>query len=512
MFFNRIKIALIASVCCLWGSGRVAAQVVINQDSEGNYIIDSEAKLTQFALNVNNGNDYRGETIILANDIELSTVEYPQANHTPIGVYGIEEYRRPFRGTFDGQGYKITNLQVNANYYAGLFGYIGAGGVVKDLTISSIEVRVDKEDEDFTTCFVGAIAGYNEGTIVGCANRGVTVYGNVSIAYVGGIAGENTGSIQNCYNLGRVYTTSNYSNFLGGIAGENASSGTIRNCFVRAGIDELNKAFDGPICANNQAVAANISGCFYMNGTSTDNYVNLSLYNNLSNDLSSFNNQTKNVLLQDRTIYSDGAWNTFCVPFSIPAGALGYSPIAGATVKELDRTTSNFNPSTGVLTLNFIDATIIQAGKPNIIKWDEAIAEDLSNPVFLGVTVEDKTNAECAVTTSDGNVTFQGIFDAFSIPEEDKSILYLGDANQLYYPNDAMMIGSCRAYFKLNVISSVKSCILNFDESETATIHNTPFTLHNEADAWFSLDGRRLNSKPAISGVYINNGRKVVVK
>ena len=128
------------------------------------------------------------------------------------------------------------------------------------------------------------------------------------------------------------------------------------------------------------------------------------------------------------------------------------------------------------------------------------------------MTVEDKTKTECAVTTSDGNVTFQGIFDAFSIPEEDKSILYLGDANQLYYPNDAMMIGSCRAYFKLNVISSVKSCILNFDESETATIHNTPFILHNDADAWFSLDGRRLNSKPAISGVYINNGRKVVVK
>ena len=90
MFFNRIKIALIASVCCLWGSGRVAAQVEINQDSEGNYIIDSEATLTQFALNVNNGNDYSGETIILANDIQLSTVEYPQANHTPIGMYGIE--------------------------------------------------------------------------------------------------------------------------------------------------------------------------------------------------------------------------------------------------------------------------------------------------------------------------------------------------------------------------------------------------------------------------------------
>ena len=506
MFLNRIKIALIASVCCLWGSGQVLAETVtIEKDSEGNFIIDSEAKLAQFALNVCNGNGYSGETILLANDIQLSTVEYPLANHTPIGVSGS-----PFLGTFDGQGHKITNLQVNAGYYAGLFGYIGTGGVVKNLTVTSIEVRTDKEDEDYTYCFVGAIAGYNRGTIVGCANRGVAVYGNVSSAYVGGIAGENTGSIQNCYNLGRVYTTSSNNNILGGIAGENASSGTIRNCFVRAGIDEGNKALDGPICGNNQAAAANISGCFYMNGTPTDNYVDLSLNDNASNDLSSYNNQQKNVLLKDRTIYSDGAWNTFCVPFSIPAGASGCSPIAGAAVKELDATLSDFNTSTGELTLYFTDATTIQAGKPYIIKWDEAIAENLSNPVFLDVTVEDKTDVERAVTTSDGNVTFQGIFDAFPITEEEKSILFLGDANILYYPNAAMVIGSCRAYFKINGISRARSCILNFGESVTTIIHNTPFT--NEAGAWFSLDGRRLNSKPTMSGVYINNGRKVVVK
>ena len=512
MYINRIKIVLIASVCCLLGSGRVAAKVVtIEQDSEGNYIIDSQAKLNQLAIDVNNGNDYSEQTIILTNDIELSTVEYPQANHTPIGLYGIEEYRKPFRGTFDGQGHKITNLQVNAVYYAGLFGYIGAGGVVKDLTVSSLEVRVDKEDRDYTACYVGAIAGYNDGTIVGCANRGVAVYGNVNYAYVGGIVGENAGSIQNCYNLGRVYTTSNNSNYLGGIAGENASSGTIRNCFVRALIDEGNKASDGPVCANNQAVATNISGCFHMNGASTDNHVNLSLSDNSTNNLSSYNNQTKNVLLQDRTLYSDGAWNTFCVPFNISSGASDYFPIAGATVKELDEKTSNFNPSTGVLTLNFIDAATIQAGIPYLIKWDEAIAEDLSNPVFLGVTVEDKSETERAVTTDDGSVTFQGLFDAFSIVEEDKSLLYLGDANTLYYPSGAMTIGSCRAYFRLNGIANARSFILNLDDSQPTAIHETPFTSPHEADTWFSLDGRRLDGKPTQRGVYIHDGRKVVV-
>ena len=31
-------------------------------------------------------------------------------------------------------------------------------------------------------------------------------------------------------------------------------------------------------------------------------------------------------------------------------------------------------------------------------------------------------------------------------------------------------------------------------------------------DYWYNLDGRRLADKPAQSGVYINNGKKVVIK
>lgn len=31
-------------------------------------------------------------------------------------------------------------------------------------------------------------------------------------------------------------------------------------------------------------------------------------------------------------------------------------------------------------------------------------------------------------------------------------------------------------------------------------------------ESWFMLDGRKQNSKPTAKGVYINNGRKVVIK
>ncbi len=32
------------------------------------------------------------------------------------------------------------------------------------------------------------------------------------------------------------------------------------------------------------------------------------------------------------------------------------------------------------------------------------------------------------------------------------------------------------------------------------------------SDVWYDLNGRRLEMKPATKGVYINNGRKVVIK
>ena len=34
----------------------------------------------------------------------------------------------------------------------------------------------------------------------------------------------------------------------------------------------------------------------------------------------------------------------------------------------------------------------------------------------------------------------------------------------------------------------------------------------NGSDAWYTLDGRRLQGKPTKSGMYINNGKKIVIK
>ena len=58
-----------------------------------------------------------------------------------------------------------------------------------------------------------------------------------------------------------------------------------------------------------------------------------------------------------------------------------------------------------------------------------------------------------------------------------------------------------------------RSLTMVFDDATgIISIDNGKLTLDNEAGAWYTLDGRRLQGKPAKSGIYVNNGRKVAIK
>jgi hypothetical protein len=56
--------------------------------------------------------------------------------------------------------------------------------------------------------------------------------------------------------------------------------------------------------------------------------------------------------------------------------------------------------------------------------------------------------------------------------------------------------------------------VLNFGEDEATgiiSVHDSGFMV-NGSDAWYTLDGRRLSGKPTQKGIYINNGKKIVIK
>ena len=227
--------------------------------------------------------------------------------------------------------------------------------------------------------------------------------------------------------------------------------------------------------------------------------------------LNQYLNEDVDVILYDRTLYKDGGWNTICLPFNLSEEQLASDacPLKDATIKTLD--SSSF--ADGTLTLNFKDASSIVAGMPYIVKWESG--DNITAPVFTDVIIS-ATETQAIETTS---TYFVGSFSPVSLTGGDKSVLYLGAGNKLYYPSADMTIGSCRAVFQLKGIEAgdlaqqARAIVLNFGNGETTRISGlSPDPSPKGEGSWYDLQGRRISGKPTVHGIYINNGKRVVIK
>jgi len=121
--------------------------------------------------------------------------------------------------------------------------------------------------------------------------------------------------------------------------------------------------------------------------------------------------------------------------------------------------------------------------------------------------------------SGDNRVRFLGTYKSTTFDAEDKSILLMGGENTLYYPTAGAGIGAQRAYFKIGsdgalLTRRLTAFNIDFGDDEATgiiSVHDSGFMV-NGSDAWFTLDGRRLSAKPSVKGVYVNNGRKVIIK
>ena len=219
-----------------------------------------------------------------------------------------------------------------------------------------------------------------------------------------------------------------------------------------------------------------------------------------------------NVCLNGRTLYKDGMWNTLCLPFNV---TIAESLLAGAEARTV--TAANITGTTLYLTFSN-PVTELQAGVPYIIKWDNDTEHStIDNPTFTGVTLNNANNDFNNGIDGDLRVRFIGTYNAKTLYDEDKSILFMGGGNHLYYPNgDApTYINAFRCYFKIGNGDPLARAISNFSlafGSEPSSIERLIQDHFLEDGAWYSLDGRRINGRPAQKGVYIMNGKKVVVK
>jgi hypothetical protein len=166
----------------------------------------------------------------LMNDLDSTTSGYeelasPRANEgrgwEPIGITLIQHHGlTTFVGTFDGQGYEIRDLFINRpdEDAVGLFGYVGQGGVIKDIGVVNATVT----GGPYVGIF-GIVGGGGRIEDIGVVNATVT-----GDDCVGGLVGHNFyGTVSNSYSIGTV--TGNHS--VGGLVGF-IDRGTLSKCYA----------------------------------------------------------------------------------------------------------------------------------------------------------------------------------------------------------------------------------------------------------------------------------------
>jgi hypothetical protein len=189
----------------------------------------------------------------LMNDLNSTTPGYtelagPTANNgtgwEPIGTFIPECPYGGFTGTFNGQGYEISDLFINRPDQddVGLFGFVPEEGTIKN--IGAVNVTVTGNDH------VGGLVGDSHGTLSNSYSSGnvngddfvgglvgYNYYATVSNSYssgsitgdfeVGGLAGQNVGTMSNSYSTASV--TGN--DRVGGLVGVNPGLGTVSNSY-----------------------------------------------------------------------------------------------------------------------------------------------------------------------------------------------------------------------------------------------------------------------------------------
>lgn len=152
-------------------------------------------------------------------------------------------------------------------------------------------------------------------------------------------------------------------------------------------------------------------------------------------------------------------------------------------------------------------------------------------------TAFDGSHVDAEYARIDGGTSNPGYFTQGTKPSyeqpigeeedySDRTVLYLGAGDKLYYPTEAVTIGAFRAYFKLQgdltagdpaeEAQDIKAFVLNFGDEETgiSEIHlSDPSNSSAPSNSfWYTLDGRRLNGRPSQHGIYIFKGIKTMIQ
>ena len=215
-----------------------------------------------------------------------------------------------------------------------------------------------------------------------------------------------------------------------------------------------------------------------------------------------------------RTIKTN-EWNTICLPFAMTGAQV--TTAFGSDVQLADFIDYDVNDDATLLTVNFnmINPTDgMEANYPYLIK----ISKPQNMTEFTAKAVIEPAEDDAVVEYDNGKSgsrrqvygTFKGTYHAQTVVPENS--LFISE-DKFWYSTGATKMKAYRAYFDfVDILSAVENpssrIVMSFDD-DTTGISNTNST--NDTNEWYTVSGVKVE-KPVRKGLYIQNGKKKVVK
>lgn len=200
----------------------------------------------------------------------------------------------------------------------------------------------------------------------------------------------------------------------------------------------------------------------------------------------------------NRTLVAD-KWNTLCVPFAISEEEIKANFGEGTLVEKFDAVNGN--------TVNFADATSIEAGVPYLIKPTDAG----TTYTFYGKEV----SADAPKTKGNADVTFKGIYSPTDITNNGTvNAAGVTEGGKVLFVNPGSKTKAFRCFFTISHNASITPAMLKISIKGVETAINSIVMDNSNAtdNAVYNLQGQRVNGNSLTKGIYIKNGKKFAVK
>ena len=518
----------------------------LQKDVNDNYLLGCVLDWKDFAEIVNSGTNNTANAKMTA-DIDLGD------DQTMIGTSDAK-----YQGIFDGQGHTLTVNWTTTGNYCAPFPYIN-GATFKNLHVTGTINTSHR--------FTGGLVGQSKGTsyINNCRSNVEMISSYSGDAVRGGFAASVEGGTLNfndCIFDGKFEGAS--SQTWGGFVGWRYSGsvniqnglfvpksvnvsatysatfsgngGTVTNSYYTVQINNSNQGTlvsSGELTDGTTTTALNNgrSEVFWVQDAVTNmpmlatfaNAVTLTDVNDLT-ALSAYAGKTCKVTYSRS--FTEAKSSTVCLPFAFAKGSVGtFYTFTGITHEG-----SNYEA-----TMTEYTGDNLVANTPYLFTPSATGDVDFSGTYTLPASIT-------AGSTESGDWTYLGTYETISWTEAPTGIYGFSaqaveeqgiSQGQFVKVGAYVRIKPMRCYLKYKSGSAnyagargmtraadeelpetIKVRLIGADGEVTAigSLQTKTGEVTFDKDAWYSLDGRRIEGKPTVKGIYVNNGKKVIIK